>query len=157
MFKQVHGFQVFCSNHLRQLHAENPQSRQPSTESLLEAARSAGLNVGNLNVKVLDRWYETGWFNLFKKRYVLCALFLDGLFSVFPRYREDPKTGLPAPYYGPPDEPMDQNPGPSSASHSMGTIDPQLVTNTSAHLNTPSHSASYATVADVSQQYTEET
>lgn len=47
------------------------------------------------------------------------------------RYREDPKTGLPAPYYGPPDQPPE--PGPSaSGPHPMvglhATIDPQLMT-----------------------------
>lgn len=68
VFKQVHGFQVFCGNHLRQLQAENPHARQPSVDTMLDSARVAGLNVGNLNVKVIDRWYETGWFELFKKR-----------------------------------------------------------------------------------------
>ncbi|RPD61113.1 hypothetical protein L227DRAFT_574736 [Lentinus tigrinus ALCF2SS1-6] len=112
VFKQVHAFQVFSANHFRQLQAENPNAEQPSVESMLEAARVAGLNVGNLNVKVIDRWYETGWFELFKKR-----------------YREDPKTGLPTPYYGPIDQPVE--PGPSTAPHAMmglhSTIDPQLM------------------------------
>lgn len=49
------------------------------------------------------------------------------------RYREDPKTGLPAPYYGPPDQPES---GPSSAPPPMmglhTTIDPQLMAGHSA-------------------------
>ncbi|KAI0711892.1 hypothetical protein C8T65DRAFT_718005 [Cerioporus squamosus] len=117
VFKQVHAFQVFSANHFRQLQAENPNAEQPPVEAMLEAARVAGLNVGNLNVKVIDRWYETGWFDLFKKR-----------------YREDPKTGLPTAYYGPADQPPD--PGPSSAPHAMmglhSTIDPQLMSGLTA-------------------------
>ncbi|PIL29764.1 hypothetical protein GSI_07969 [Ganoderma sinense ZZ0214-1] len=111
VFKQIHAFQVFSANHHRQLQAENPHAEQPSVDSMLDVARVAGLNVGSLNVKVIDRWYETGWYNLFKKR-----------------YREDPKTGLLAPYYGPPDQP---EPGPSSGPPPMmglhTTIDPQLM------------------------------
>ncbi|KAI1797345.1 hypothetical protein LXA43DRAFT_877996 [Ganoderma leucocontextum] len=117
VFKQIHAFQNFSTNHVRQLQVENPHAEQPSVESMLDVARVAGLNVGNLNIKAIDRWYETGWYNLFKKR-----------------YREDPKTGLPAPYYGPPDEPTD--PGPSSSAPPMmglhTTIDPQLMAGHSA-------------------------
>ena len=68
MFKQIHAFQAFSANHFRQLQAENPHAEQPSVESMLDVARVTGLNVGNLNAKVIDRWYETGWYNLFKKR-----------------------------------------------------------------------------------------
>ena len=74
MFKQVHAFQVFSANHFRQLQAENPNVEQPSVDTMLEAARIAGLNVGNLNVKVIDRWYETGWFDLFNKRYAMLTI-----------------------------------------------------------------------------------
>ena len=72
----MHGFQVFCGNHLRQLQAENPHVRQPSVEHMLDTARVAGLNVGSLNVKVIDRWHETGWFDLFRKRSVLYSRFI---------------------------------------------------------------------------------
>ena len=70
VFKQIHAFQAFSANHLRQLQIENPQAEQPSADSMLDTARVAGLNVGNLNVKVIDRWYETGWYNLFKRRWL---------------------------------------------------------------------------------------
>ena len=64
----MHAFQVFSANHFRQMQAENPNAQQPPVETMLEAARVAGLNVGSLNLKVIDRWYETGWYDLFKKR-----------------------------------------------------------------------------------------
>ncbi|KAI0749556.1 hypothetical protein C8Q80DRAFT_1100892 [Daedaleopsis nitida] len=126
VFKQVHGFQVFSANHLRQLQTENPRAEQPAVETMLDTARAAGLNVGNLNVKVIDRWYETGWYELFKKR-----------------YREDPKTGIPAPYYGPSDQPAEA--GPSSSAHGMmgihTPIDPQLISGHSGqHGPDPSYS-----------------
>lgn len=71
VFKQVHAFQMFSANHFRQMQAENPNAQQPSVDSVLDAARVAGLNVGTLNVKVIDRWYETGWYELFRKRCVI--------------------------------------------------------------------------------------
>ncbi|RDX57558.1 hypothetical protein OH76DRAFT_1395390 [Lentinus brumalis] len=133
VFKQVHAFQVFSANHFRQLQAENPNAEQPSVESMLDAARVAGLNVGSLNVKVIDRWYETGWFDLFKKR-----------------YREDPKTGLPTAYYGPVDQPIET--GPSAAPHAMmglhSTIDPQLM---SSHSGVSAPGGQYHQAGDSSQ------
>ncbi len=62
---------MFSANHFRQMQAENPNAQQPSVDSVLDAARVAGLNVGTLNVKVIDRWYETGWYDLFRRRYVI--------------------------------------------------------------------------------------
>lgn len=149
VFKQVHAFQVFSANHLRQIHAENPNAAQPSVDTMLETARSAGLNVGNLNVKVIDRWYETGWYDLFKKRWdtgncylVTCYLNLHRY-----RYRIDPKTGLPAPYFGP-SEPAED--GPSSVPHTImglhSTIDPQLMA------GSQSADGPYSAASDGSQQ-----
>lgn len=51
-------------------------------ERKLEAAKALNIPVSNLTVKVIDHWYDMGWFALFKKR-----------------YQEDPKTGLPVPRY----------------------------------------------------------
>ncbi|KAH9856481.1 hypothetical protein C2E23DRAFT_443059 [Lenzites betulinus] len=128
VFKQIHAFQMFSANHLRQLQAENPNAQQPSIDSVLEAAKVAGLNVGTLSVKTIDRWYETGWFELFRKR-----------------YREDPKTGLPVPYYGSSDLTEE---GPSSGPtvhammgiHAHPNIDPQILAQ-----NAPSQGAERGT------------
>lgn len=65
---------MFSANHFRQMQAENLNAQQPSVDSVLDAARVAGLNVGTLNVKVIDRWYETGWYELFRKRCVIGPL-----------------------------------------------------------------------------------
>ncbi|KAI0671577.1 hypothetical protein C8Q78DRAFT_972858 [Trametes maxima] len=102
VFKQIHAFQLYSSNYLRQMQAENPDVEPPNVDVVLEAARSAGLNVGSLNVKVIDRWYETGWYELFQRR-----------------YKEDPKTGLPAPYYG--DQP-EASPSTSSTPQAMMSL-----------------------------------
>ena len=71
------------------------------------------------------------------------------------RYREDPKTGLPAPYYGPPEETADSNTGTSGTSHPImnmpSAIDPQLVA-APGHQTGPSQTASYTTLPDGSQQ-----
>ncbi|KAL1937473.1 hypothetical protein VTO73DRAFT_13196 [Trametes versicolor] len=118
VFKQVHAFQMFSANHFRQMQAENPNAQQPSVDSVLDAARVAGLNVGTLNVKVIDRWYETGWYELFRKR-----------------YREDPKTGLPVPFYGP-TEPSEASSSTAPPVHPMmglnahANIDPHILAQT---------------------------
>ncbi|KAI0661503.1 hypothetical protein C8Q70DRAFT_659824 [Cubamyces menziesii] len=115
VFKQIHAFQLFSANRLRQLEAEGAGAEQPSVDAMLEAARAAGLNVGTLNSKVIDRWYETGWFELFRRR-----------------YREDPKTGMLVPYYGPLD-PSEAGSATAPPPHTMmnmhapTSIDPQLV------------------------------
>lgn len=51
-------------------------------ERKLEAAKALNVPVSNLTAKVIDHWFDMGWFALFKKR-----------------FQEDPKTGLPAPRY----------------------------------------------------------
>ncbi|KAI0649285.1 hypothetical protein C8Q79DRAFT_949823 [Trametes meyenii] len=114
VFKQIHAFQLYSNNYLRQLQTENPDAEQPNVDIVLDAARAAGLNVGSLNVKVIDRWYETGWYELFGRR-----------------YKDDPKTGLPAPYYG--DQP-EAGPPTSSAPQAMlglqapvGSLDTQIM------------------------------
>ena len=60
---------------------------------------------------------------MLSSRYVLA--------DMISRYREDPKTGLPTAYYGPPDPPME--PGSSSGPHQVvgmhASIDPQLMAN----------------------------
>ncbi|TBU32519.1 hypothetical protein BD311DRAFT_775168 [Dichomitus squalens] len=136
VFKQIHAFQHFSASHFRQMQTENPHVEQPSIDAMLEIARSAGLNVGNLNVKVIDRWYETGWFNLFKRR-----------------YREDPKTGLPTPYYGPPDASME--PGSSSGHRQMmgvhTSIDPQLMASHGLQVQ-PTQDSQYAPQAGEGSQ-----
>ena len=69
----------------------------------------------------------------------------------FFRYREDPKTGLPTPYYGPLDQPVE--PTPSSASHAMmglhSTIDPQLMT---GHSGASTQDGQYHPASESSQQ-----
>ncbi|KAI0768081.1 hypothetical protein BD413DRAFT_494060 [Trametes elegans] len=127
VYKQIHAFQLFSANQYRQMQVENPNAERSSVDTMLEAARVAGLNVGSLNVKVIDRWYETGWYHMFKKR-----------------YREDPKTGLPVPYYGSIDE---AEAGPSilpttnamMGLHTHTSIDPQLVSQQTPLENAPAH------------------
>lgn len=51
-------------------------------ERKLEAAKALNVPVSNLTIKVIDHWFDMGWFMLFKKR-----------------FHEDPKTGLPIPQY----------------------------------------------------------
>lgn len=51
-------------------------------ERKLETAKALNVPVSNLTVKVIDHWFDMGWFTLFKKR-----------------FQEDPKTGLPVPRY----------------------------------------------------------
>ncbi|KAI0635687.1 hypothetical protein C8Q77DRAFT_1071664 [Trametes polyzona] len=129
VFKQIHAFQVFSANHFRQMQAENPHAQQPSVETVLEAARVAGLNVGTINAKVIDRWYETGWYDLFRRR-----------------YREDPKTGLPVPYYGPADpSEAGSSAGPAVQAmmglHAHSSIDSQMMSHNGA-----SHGADHGSV-----------
>lgn len=56
--------------------------RQTFLERKIEAAKALNVPVSNLTVKVIDHWFDMGWFILFKKR-----------------FEEDPKTGLPTPRY----------------------------------------------------------
>lgn len=56
--------------------------RQNFLERKLEAAKALNVPVSNLTVKVIDHWFDMGWFALFKKR-----------------FQEDPKTGLPTPRF----------------------------------------------------------
>lgn len=56
--------------------------RQTFLDRKLEAAKALNVPVSNLTVKVIDHWFDMGWFALFKKR-----------------FQEDPKTGLPIPRY----------------------------------------------------------
>ena len=56
--------------------------RHTFLERKLEAAKALNVPVSNLTIKVIDHWYDMGWFALFKKR-----------------FQEDPKTGLPVPRY----------------------------------------------------------
>ncbi|KAL4243731.1 hypothetical protein ABKN59_011453 [Abortiporus biennis] len=60
--------------------------RETFLEQKLEAARTIGkVPVGNINVKVIDHWYRTGWHALFRRRYKA----------------DPPFGGTPVPYHGP--------------------------------------------------------
>ncbi|KAI0087272.1 hypothetical protein BDY19DRAFT_242177 [Irpex rosettiformis] len=87
-----------------------PAQRQTFLERKLESARNFNVPVGNLTIRALDHWQETGWYILFKRR-----------------FREDPQTGMPIARHGSlrhlddgtsPDGRLDEdNEGPSSALH----------------------------------------
>jgi len=92
-FKQIYAFESYltradpnCATGFPSFlnHPDPSTARQAYLEPRLESARAAGAPVGNLNVKVIDHWHQTGWYGLFKSR-----------------FREDPRTGIPVPYYGP--------------------------------------------------------
>ncbi|TFK80250.1 hypothetical protein K466DRAFT_605497 [Polyporus arcularius HHB13444] len=106
LFMQLYAFQQFTvkSSHL---HEESMQAQ-------FNAGRVAGLNLTGLTTKVINRWYELGWFDLFEKRYCL--------------HNGDNHTTST------PERPISQPPVESGASPGMhvatdwnSTIDPQLV------------------------------
>lgn len=80
-FKQIFAFEVYLSRHpdtsgpinehttLGNYH-DPTMARQVHLEQRLDDARNAGVPVANLNVKVIDHWYQKQWYHLFKKRYV---------------------------------------------------------------------------------------
>lgn len=61
----------------------SPAQRQTFLERKLESARNFNVPVGNLTIRALDHWQETGWYILFKRR-----------------FREDPQTGMPIARHG---------------------------------------------------------
>ncbi|PCH42284.1 hypothetical protein WOLCODRAFT_89730 [Wolfiporia cocos MD-104 SS10] len=115
-FKQIYAFEAYITRTGNDQNAPPPfaqnadptMSRQAHLEQRLEEARSANAPVGNLNVKVIDHWQQMGWYDLFKSR-----------------FREDPRTGVPVPFYANtmtfPDGPAAQPPVYTSSS-----IDPHL-------------------------------
>ncbi|KAI0956017.1 hypothetical protein AcV7_006531 [Taiwanofungus camphoratus] len=121
-FKQIHAFETFlakqppdsestmCAPGLSPLQSQwdSAMTRQSFLERKLEAARATGIPVGSVNLKVIDHWHKQGWYALFKSR-----------------FREDPKTGFPVPFYGPLTAPFSN----AQPSDQPASIDPQLMNN----------------------------
>ncbi|KAF9815619.1 hypothetical protein IEO21_04479 [Rhodonia placenta] len=111
-FKQIFAFETYLTRTLSDSdneairmmsnHGDPTIARQAYLEQKLEDARNQSVPVGNLNVKVIDHWHLNGWYGLFKRR-----------------FREDPRTGQPVPFYGPGSMSFPNGPAPA--------VDPQLV------------------------------
>lgn len=78
-FKQIFAFEVFLTRARSEgtvpdemsalaTHSDPSIARQAYLEQRLEDARTAGVPVGNLNVKVIDHWHQNGWYGMFKTR-----------------------------------------------------------------------------------------
>ncbi|KZT07661.1 uncharacterized protein LAESUDRAFT_742775 [Laetiporus sulphureus 93-53] len=126
-FKQIFAFEVYLSRlppdpnnpadgnapFSDRIH-DPTMARQAYLEQKLEEARGAGVPVANLNMKVIDHWHQKGWYNLFKSR-----------------FREDPRTGLPIPSYGPSSLSFPAEGSSNQMLYPPSAIDPQL-TNSNA-------------------------
>ncbi|CCL98170.1 uncharacterized protein FIBRA_00164 [Fibroporia radiculosa] len=117
-FKQIYAFEAFLAqlppdannpNNPASGHTDPTMARQAYLEQRLEDARTAGAPVANLNVRVIDHWHQNGWYTLFKSR-----------------FREDPRTGLPVPFYGPRSMSFPDGPPIQELAYATPGIDPQL-------------------------------
>lgn len=70
LWRQLDVFQEFNTlNGYGSIQAQPEKDRLREHERRIQAAHKAGVEIGNLNARVVDHWFMTGWFQLFASRH----------------------------------------------------------------------------------------